>query len=237
MIRSRWLVSCAALAGVIAMLVLRLDPTIGDQTSAAPTADGPTGPSMMSVAEEQATAGVLVDRVQLFRTGNLGPRFRLNGSEMTALLRHAAPGMIPAGVSDPVVQVLANELQVEARVARHDVLPPRDGFSLPDLLPDTVRVVVRGVVTNGVGDRIVFTVLGARVGRIPLPRSVVAAVVAELPGGSAGPDEDEAPWTSDGPTIAVRAPAGIGDVSIAGEEVVFYRIEPFVDRAVDGSDP
>ena len=235
--RAHWLVGSATAVGVTLVLTLAGSRASGGDAPARPSADASAPAVAMSVAEEQATAGMLVDRVQLFRTGNLGARFRLDGPQMTALLRHAAPGMIPAGVTDPVVTVRGDALQVEARVARHDVLPPRDGFVLPDILPDTVRVVLHGGVASGPGDQIVFTVRGARVGRIPLPRAVIAAVVAELPGGSSGDGGATPSRTSNDPAITVRAPAGIGEVSIVDGEVVFFRIEPFADRAVDGSDP
>lgn len=226
------------LVGVVALvpaalLMVRDEPSEGPPSVVHANDEGAV--ASPSLADEQAIAGVLVDRVQLFRDGNLGPRFALDGPEMTALLRHAAPGIIPPGVSEPAVSVRDRIVLVEAKVARHEVLPPSDGFSLPDMLPDTVRVVLRGEIRSAPGDRLRFTVLGARVGRIPLPRSVIAAVVEGIPGGE---DRGVAASTEGAhPAISLRVPAGIGDVAVMGEEVVFFRSEPFADRAVDGSDP
>lgn len=236
MTNARWLLPVSVL------FALAFVVGIGELADRTPvTHDGPLvsdeSRSPATVAEERQTAGVLVDRVQLFRTGNLGVRFRLTGAEMTALLRHAAPGMIPAGVTDPLVWVRGEEVYLQARVARHELLPPSDGFALPELLPDTVRVVLRGEIRTASAERIVYSILGARVGRIPVPRSVIATVVASLPGGSPETVLGSPGNEPQAPTISVRAPAGIGELSVVDEQVVFFRVEPFVDRAVDGSDP
>lgn len=237
MSRIRWAVGGLLVVLIGAVVLLR---AVGGDVEVSAEHDFETEAAALALkpsADEQVTAGVLVDRVQLFRTGNLGARLRLDGAEMTALLRHAAPGMIPEGVHAPVVSVRDERLQVEALVARHEVLPPRDGFSLPELMPDTVRVVLVGGIASGPGDRLTFTIRSARVGRIPLPSSVVAAVVASLPGGAEYARRSEEAGARGDPEISLRAPAGIGEVAVVGSEVVFFRSEPFGDRAVDGSDP
>ena len=92
------------LVGSVALGALAVRST-GDNVALAPHAKLPPKPTT-EVDAGPVAAMRMVDRLQLFQTGNAGTRIELDGSELTALLRHTIPGILPAGVSDPVVQIV-----------------------------------------------------------------------------------------------------------------------------------
>jgi len=200
------------------------------ETSAVPTAD-------TSIDAGPRAAGLMVDRVQLFRTGNAGYEMALSGAEMTALLRHAAPGLVPAGVSNPAVVLSKNEVRVTARVSR-EVFPV--SFHLPvlaNVLPDTLEVELRGRFVRLGADGVAFRVEQALAERLPLPRAVVSSVVAAFPGGL--PDGVRLPGSGgrlDGvPAVRMPWPGGIGSIQVRDGELILRRPERILDRTVDGS--
>jgi hypothetical protein len=161
----------------------------------------------------------------------------LDGSELTAVLRHAAPGLVPAGVSNPVVHLEGGVVRVTARVVRH-VLPTLAQLgSILDMLPDTVDVELLGRFDRDDTGALVFRVEHARAQGVRLPRALVGSVVAALPGGMArGSRRSGTADEDDGvPALRLPLPAGIGVVRVLDDVLILERPEPILDRAVDGS--
>lgn len=182
-------------------------------------------------------AATMVDRVQLFRTGNAGDRMTLDGPELTALLRHAASGLLPPGISAPRVRIMGSEVRLDARASRDALSASADLGSVIDLLPDTLDVTLRGrVIRNGPGG-FAFQIEHARVSQIPLPGGVISAIVAELPGGLAQgvPARQTSDTVRGVPAIQLPWPHGITSALVRDGVLVLERAEPIMDRVVDGS--
>jgi hypothetical protein len=176
----------------------------------------------------------MVDRLQLFRTGNAGDRMTLDGPQLTALLRHGTPGLIPAGVSDPAVFIEGGEVRIAARVAL-SVFP--SGWGVASVIPDTLDVELVGDFARDGRSGIVFRVERVSAQGLLVPRAVVASMVASMPMGR--PDGLRVPRagdTLDGvPAIGIPWPAGIGSVHLRSDHLVLRRPERIPDRVVDGS--
>jgi len=220
----------AALLGVIRLAEHRapaLNPSVQfeDETPDAPVDAGPR------------VAATMVDRVQLFSTGNADDRMTLDGPELTALLRHAASGLLPSGITAPRVRIMGSEVHLDARASRDALSASADLGSVLGVLPDTLDVTLRGrVIRNGPGG-VAFQIDHARVSHISLPRGVIAAIVAELPGGLAQgvPARQTSDMARGVPAIQLPWPNGITSVLVRDGLLVLERAEPILDRAVDGS--
>jgi hypothetical protein len=178
-----------------------------------------------------AAAVRMVDRLQLFRTGNAGSRLELDAPQLTALLRHAVPGLIPQGVRDPSVSIVDEEIRVRARVEPGAL---SGGEVLSDVLgalPERVDVELRGTLHRVAPSAVEYRIERATVGAVPLPNAVVAALVRRWPGGRVAPVEGE------GLPPALRAPwsSSDGHVRVSGGRVVIERPEPMLVQSVDGS--
>ena len=103
-----------ALVGLIAFVALD-DSLLGPDTPATSVRRDAPGPE--ELAEEQRIAEETADRLRLFRAGRGEERIVLGGEELSALLRHAVPGVIPPGVSRPTVSLEDGTMHVTARVA------------------------------------------------------------------------------------------------------------------------
>jgi hypothetical protein len=173
-----------------------------------------------------------VDRLQLFRTGNAGARLTLTDDEITALLRHGMPGVLPPGIHDPVVRLSSGSVRVEARLATDEFVGRRPLTSALGALPDTLVVDLRGRLSSS-PERLVLTVEDARASGVPLPAAVVAAIANAL----ATESGDDVGFRGEaGASFGMRWPDGVAAVAIVGDRLFLDRDEPMVDRAVDGSD-
>jgi len=173
-----------------------------------------------------------VSRLRLFRTGGAGPRLSLSADEVTALIRHAMPGVLPVGVADPVVRLEAGVLAIEARLATEDFAGRAHLASVLGALPDNIDVRLRGGL-DGYGDRLAFTVEQASAAGVPLPARSVAAIVAAV----AERSEYQALSRGErGASLSVRWPEGVASAVVVEGRLVLGHDERMTDRAVDGSD-
>jgi len=218
-----WVAAGAALAALIVVV------TLAD--SGAPGPGRPRGeaprPRPAPTAEAEV-AGRAIARLQLFRTGDAGRTLTLTGEELTAVLRGALPGILPHGVSDPMVRLVDGEVRIEARLSRADFVASKLLVSVLGVLPDTVDVELRGRLARH-GGRLAFRVERSWASRVPLPPWVVRTIAIDLGERVMVADSSEAP------VLTVRWPDGVGDVIVAGDRLVLERPEPILDRAVDGS--
>lgn len=178
--------------------------------------------------DDARIASLAEARLRLFTTGNGGERLVLDGGEITAVLRHSLPGMIPSGVSSPVVRLSDGSVRVTARIAA-DAFPGTPVLaSVLDVLPDTLDVEVRGRVVRDRGT-LALRIDRVSAERIPIPRAVVAAVVASL--GAAAPADGH-------PALRMAWPTGITAMNVQGDRLVLERAAPaFAEPAGEGEGP
>lgn len=221
------LVTVAGAVSMVALLGVRATrPTVEPEPGA-----GPSSPPVDPVAEV-VLADRTLDRLDLFRTGAAGRRISLTSDEVTAVLRHAVPGLLPDGVTAPTVRLDRGLAIVEARLATLDFVGAAQLSSVLGVMPDTIVVDLRGRLRTVPG-RLVFTIEHARASGIPLPRSAVATIAAALAGGSG---DRFVPADGQAASLSVRWPEAVAVVAVVGDRLVLDRTEPIADRAVDGSD-
>lgn len=175
--------------------------------------------------DDARIASLAETRLRLFTTGNGGDRLVMDGDEITAVLRHSIPGVIPAGVTSPVVRLADGTVRVTARIAA-DVFPGTPMLApVLDALPDTLEIELRGRVLRDRGT-VALRIDRVSAGRVPIPRAVVAAVVASLrPGAS----------TDIHPTLRLAWPSGITAMNVRGDRLVLERASPvFAEPAGEG---
>ena len=129
-------------------------------------------------AEEEATVEVLpspelaeaaLDRFERFRGGEGGDQLSLSATEVVSVIRYSAPGMVPGGISNPVVEFRDGVVFLSARIAVEAFpgLPTLDGIL--GFLPDTVAIAVEGALSPLNDDGVALVVHGVRASFIPVP--------------------------------------------------------------------
>ncbi len=129
-------------------------------------------------AEEEGVAEVLpspelaeeaLDRFERFRDGETGDQLGLSATEVASVLRYSAPGILPAGVSGPTVELRDGVVELSARVAVEAFpgLPNLDGIL--GLLPDTVSISIVGALAPLDDEFIALIVHGVYAAFIPVP--------------------------------------------------------------------
>ncbi len=117
-------------------------------------------------------------------------------------------------------------LPIRLHRAGHDVRPFVPLYS-------TIEIDAWGTIGRRNG-KLVFTVEGALAAGVPLPRSVVAGLVAAAPNGRL--EEGRAPEGGI-PTaeFSVPWPNGIGAIWVSEKLLLLEVVEPILERTVDGS--
>lgn len=215
-----------------ALLVLAVGLIVGGSEPSSPRGiggwDGGEPPATASHAVEVVSMDVLaartVDRLLLFRSGNGASSMSLGSDEATALLTERFPGLLPTGVVNTAVHVRDGGVVLRADVVTAAWSGARRLRPWLAALPDTVSAELDGTIAR-FGRRLVFEVTSARAQGLPLPGSVVDALVRELPTSFE---------TSDGPALRISLPDGIADVRISDDRFVLYASEPNRELAVDG---
>mgnify|MGYP001045992355 CR=1 FL=1 len=153
-----------------------------------------------------------LDRFEALRAGTAGTRMALGGTELTAVIRHAIPGLLPAGVSEPEVRLQEGRVHLEARVstASFPRLPALD--QVVGFLPDTLPVEVRGSLMPYDQVNLALVVDRIRAARIPVPSRMVGDVLDEL-GGMRRPGAPE-------DALAVPLPDGLDSVFVQQDSLI-----------------
>ena len=116
-------------------------------------------------------ANAAMDRFERFRRGETGDQLSLSATDVGSVLRYSAPGMLPAGVSDPVVEFQDGVVTLTARVAVEAFpgLPTLDGIL--GFLPDTVPISIEGALAPLDDGGVALIVHGVHAAFIPVPIS------------------------------------------------------------------
>lgn len=119
------------------------------------------------------------ERIEAFMKSDEA-ELRLDGVEISSLLRHQLPAFVPDGVARPLVILRDDRVEFHGRVV------PERIPALPDLgpalgmLPDTVPVEVVGTLMPFGEHGSVFLVTRMQVRGVPLPRRVFRDVLASF---------------------------------------------------------
>jgi hypothetical protein len=201
----------------------------------APTPSGavaPEPPAPDSGRYDPLVASRAMDRLHLFRTGNAGDQLRLEADEITAVLRHAIPGVVPAGVSEPRVRLEGGKVRLTARISSEAFPGAALLTPLLEVLPDTLDIDIRGSVVRDVGG-LAFRIERVSAEHVPVPESVVAAVVSSMI--RSGTAKDPAPHAGEPPTLHVAWPSGVSFLYVWEDGLVLERRRS-TQTGVDGSD-
>ena len=212
---------------VLALSVARVEPNSPSSRVVAAQDDGAvsaTDARALGIVARDVLAARTVDRLLLFRTRNGSSSMSLGSDEVTALLNESLPGLVPTGVTNTSVDIRGGGVVLRADMVTAAWSGAHRLRSFLAALPDTVSAELDGRVVR-VGRRLVLEVSSARAQGIPLPGTVVDALVRELPTSFEG---------TNGPALRVSLPDGIADVRIVDDHLVLYAAEPNLGRAVDG---
>ena len=135
----------------------------------------PTAPKAQPTPE---LAERTLDLFEKFRAGEIGDRLMLGGTELSAVVRHSLPGMIPRGVSQLTIEFKRGQVHVSARVAV-EAFPNLPRFDdIIGLLPDTILLEIRGSLVPLDQGHMALLVDRVQAARIPLPTRFVAEVLS-----------------------------------------------------------
>lgn len=168
-------------------------------------------------APNPEVADSVVTRVQALREGEGRGEVRLEGREITSVLRYAVPGLVPRGVQEPVVSLRDGRVRVRARVAL-DAFP-----ELPDLgpvlgmLPDTVDVELEASLMPFGREEAALLVHSVEASRIPLPRRMIPEILRAMGRSDRAGLPPEA--------ITVPLPAGLSAAYVRSDTLILAREE------------
>ena len=140
------------------------------------------GEATVEVVPSPELAEAALDRFERFRNGESGDQLSLSAAEVVSVIRYSAPGMVPGGVSNPVVEFENGVVSLNARiaVAAFPGLPTLDGIL--DFLPDTVSIAVEGALSPLDDDGVALVVHAVRASFIPvrLPDGMTPKILTAL---------------------------------------------------------
>ena len=119
------------------------------------------------------------ERIESFLKGG-EPELRLEGVEVSSVLRHMIPGMVPGGVREPLVLFRDDRVEFHAKVVRARIPDVPDLKLALGILPDTFAVEVGGTLMPFGDSGAVFMISRVRAEGVPLPRRVFRAVLAGM---------------------------------------------------------
>lgn len=181
--------------------------------------DEPSGVESEGPEPTPELAEATLDRFERFRAGDAGERFAVGGAELTAVVRHSLPGLLPAGVSEPTVRLADGSVGVSARVAvgafpRLPALGEVVGF-----LPDTLLMEMGGSLEPLDRNHLALVVDRVRAARVPLPRRMYGEVLRGLRG-------ERGPPALPAHALPVPRPDGLRSVFVQGDSLVLLAPAP-----------
>jgi hypothetical protein len=137
---------------------------------------------MVEVLPSPELAEATLDRFERFRRGESGDQLSLSAAEVVSVIRYSAPGMVPGGVSDLVVEFRDGVVTLTARISVEAFpgLPTLD--EILGFLPDTVSISVEGALAplNKGGVALIVHSLRASFIPVPLPDGMTPKILTAL---------------------------------------------------------
>ncbi|HSM59363.1 MAG TPA: hypothetical protein VK849_01145 [Longimicrobiales bacterium] len=172
----------------------------------------PAAPEPPAPEPTPELADETLDRFERFRNGEGPDRLALGGTELSAVIRHALPGIVPPGIQDPTVELAGGRVQLSARVAlgAFPRLPRLE--EVTGLLPDTVSVRLEGTLVAHDRTHLALVVDRVEAGPVPLPRRMIADVLRGF--------GREAPAGTPPDALSVPLPDGVRSVFVQEDSLV-----------------
>jgi hypothetical protein len=157
-------------------------------------------------------ADATLERFERFRNGQGPERLALGGTELSAVVRHALPGIVPPGVTDPTVALDDGRVRLSARVALQAFprLPALD--EIVGILPDTVLIELEGALVPHDPGHLALLVDRLQAARIPIPRRLVGEVLTGF--------GRQAPQGFSSDALPVPLPDGLRSVYVQQDSLV-----------------
>jgi hypothetical protein len=157
-------------------------------------------------------ATATVSRYEAFLRAGSGSELRLGGAELTSLVRYAFMDVLPPAVQDPAVELRDGRVHLSGRVAL-STLPEIPALrEVMGLLPDTVRLELRGTLTPFGDSRAAFHVDRLEASRVPIPSRYIPEILLAMGRGSVpGLPED---------ALVVPLPPGLGTAFVLRDSLV-----------------
>lgn len=141
-----------------------------------------------------------------------GEEVRLDGVELTSLLRYRLRDRIPGPVNDAAVHLAGDTVRLTGRFPT-DRLPPSMGLGAARaFLPDTADVEVRGTLRTLAMGRAAIEVSAVSFARVPVPEQFYAEALQRL-----GRRDEPGLGATEYP---VALPPGVGSAQVRGGELV-----------------
>ncbi|NJD19995.1 MAG: hypothetical protein FIA95_12035 [Gemmatimonadetes bacterium] len=170
------------------------------------------GAEARAPAPSPEIAEATLDRFDRFRRGEGQGRLALDGIEISSVLRYSLPGLVPAGITDPTVELREGRVRLGARVAM-EAFPRLPRLQeVMGLLPDTVQLGMEGALVPLDPSFLALLIDRVDASGIPIPKRLVADVLAGL--GRGGP----ASLPPD--ALAVPLPDGVGAVFVQRDSLI-----------------
>jgi hypothetical protein len=139
-------------------------------------------------------------------------RVALSAIQLQSLLEFRHPGVLPAALGNPQLEITGDRLRLRARVPI-DKLPNVEGLGeVAAFLPDTTELTVTGRLLPLADGRVAFAVDDVSAQRFPLPRRLVPGVLERL----GRRDEPGLPPDA----MAVPLPPGIANAYVRRDSLV-----------------
>jgi hypothetical protein len=138
------------------------------------------GVEVEGVSSSPELADSVTGRVQAFlRDGGPG-QIALGSNEVTSVLRHSVPGLVPEGMTDPEVRLEEGRVHVRARVALEAFPDLPDLGPILGILPDTLDVALEAALMPFGNGAAALLVHGLEAARIPLPRRLIPEILTAM---------------------------------------------------------
>jgi len=160
-------------------------------------------------------AEAVMDRFELLRSGGVGDQMILSSIDIVSVLHYSAPGILPDGLSNPMVELTDGTSTLTAQVATETFPKLRDLGGALSFLPDTMTVSLEGMLTPLDERRVALVVHEIQASFIPLPDAMIPEMLMAFGRVHMDGLSDDA--------LAIPLPSGIRSAHILRDQLVLVR--------------
>jgi len=215
----RWLKSLFRKVGILLLLLVAAYAGWQWGPEVFPKVHDWLGVSQGDVEEELVASPELADsvmaRVQEFRRGDGPGQLALGDGELTSILRHSVPELVPDGITNPQVTLRDGRVHFRARVALSSFPDLPDLGPIIGLLPDTLDVALQAAMMPFGDGTAALLIHRLEAARIPLPRRLVPEILSAM----GRRDQLGLPPEA----LMVQLPPGLGSAYILTDSLILSR--------------
>ncbi len=172
-----------------------------------------SGEDVPVVTASPELAEATMDRFEALRRGEVGGQLALGASEVESVIRYSVPGIIPAGIGAPRIEMEDGVVTLSAYVALASFPEMPDLNAILGFLPDTLEVSFEGALAPLDDERWDALVIhGVQAGFIPLPDRMIPDILEALGREYVGGLPEDA--------IAIPLPDGLSSAYILRDSLV-----------------